>query len=81
MLTEPISITITYPNGGIITLDGRGAIAYASCEDGRHLSAIAGELSLGDVAHLLCELLDAFGTEDIAAALSLAVLHRRSEEE
>ncbi len=80
-MQENISITITCPNDGIITLEGQGIIAYAAAADDRHLSAIAGQLSLGDVAHLLCELLDAFGTEDIAAALSLAVLHRRSEED
>ena len=77
---DPISITITCPSDGIITLDGQGVIAYAVNSERKHLSAIAGELSVGDVAHLLCELIDSFGIEDIIAALSLAVLHRRSEE-
>ena len=81
MQHNPISITITYANDGIITLDGQGIIAYAVNSDRKHLSAVAGELSIGDVAHLLCELIDSFGLDDIAAALSLAVLHRRTGEE
>lgn len=80
MQQDPISITITCPSDGIITLDGQGIIVYAVNSDRKHLSAIAGELSIGDVAHLLCELIDSFGLEDIAAALSLAVLHRRTDE-
>ncbi len=81
MQQEAICVTITYPNGGIITLEGQGVIAYVSSADRRQLSAIAGQLSLGDIAQLICELIEAFGIEDTAAAASLAVLHRRSQEE
>ncbi len=81
MQQEPICVTITYPSGGIITLEGQGVIAYVSSSDRRQLSAIAGQLSLGDMAQLICELMEAFGMEDAVAAVSLAVLHRRSQEE
>jgi len=77
MQPEPVSVSLSYPDGSGITFLGQGAIVYASGEDHQRLTAVTGQLTLGDVAQLMTELVDSFGPEEICLALGLAIVSRR----
>lgn len=77
---EPISVTLTYPDGSDVSFRGTGAIVYTSEDDERRLFAVTGCLTLGDVAQLMSELMDSFGEDDILLASSLALVSRRMDE-
>lgn len=81
MQEEPFSITLTYPDGTGLTMTGRGLIASVASEEGARLTAITGRLTTGDLAQLMTELLDSFGTEETCLAMSLALISRRIREE
>ena len=79
--SNSVSVAITYPDGAGISFRGQGVIAYAAGKRDERLTAITGRLTLGDVAQLMTELIDSFGSEEICLALSLALVAHRFQTE
>ena len=78
---DPITVTLTYPDGADVSFSGKGAVVYTSDDNDRRLFAVTGLLTLGDVTRLLNELMDSFGEEEIILASSIALVARRLDDE
>ena len=77
---DPITVTLTYPDGADVSFSGNGAVVYTSDDNDRRLFAVTGLLTLGDVTRLLNELMDSFGEEEIILASSIALVARRLDD-
>jgi len=78
---QPITVSLSYPDGALVSMTGQGVIVYAVDAEERQMSAIGGEMSIGNLSQLMTELTEAFGAEDVVLALSLALVAQRLSEE